>query len=81
MKKLFTLTIALATMWSLSSAQNVGVDVATPEQKLDVAGGIKIGNTSNGVAGSLLGTEQISKYMTEQVGFPLVRTRMTKYSM
>jgi hypothetical protein len=34
-------------------AQNVGVDVATPQQKLDVLGGIRIGNTSTGLAGSI----------------------------
>jgi hypothetical protein len=53
MKKFSTLLLGLLTVWSFSNAQNVGVDVATPQQKLDVAGGIKIGNTSNGVAGSL----------------------------
>lgn len=53
MKKISTLLLGLLTVWSFSNAQNVGVDVATPQQKLDVAGGIKIGNTSNGVAGSL----------------------------
>lgn len=53
MKRLFTLTIAFSTLWTWSFGQNVGVDVAAPEQKLDVAGGIKIGNTSNGVAGSI----------------------------
>ena len=36
-----------------ASAQNVGVDVAAPQQKLDVAGGIRIGTTSAGLAGSL----------------------------
>lgn len=34
-------------------SQNVGVDVVTPVQKLDVAGGLRLGNTSNGVAGSM----------------------------
>lgn len=37
----------------VSFGQNVGVDVANPEQKLDVAGGLRIGTTSNGLAGSL----------------------------
>ncbi|MFM1875561.1 MAG: hypothetical protein RL266_1298, partial [Bacteroidota bacterium] len=34
-------------------AQNVGVDVALPQQKLDVAGGIRIGSTTNALLGSL----------------------------
>ncbi len=34
-------------------AQNVGVDVVTPLQKLDVAGGLRLGTTSNGIAGSI----------------------------
>jgi len=36
-----------------ATSQNVGVDVASPQQKLDVAGALKIGSTSTGVAGSL----------------------------
>ncbi|MCB9190050.1 MAG: tail fiber domain-containing protein [Flavobacteriales bacterium] len=53
MKKLFSLLTCVALTPVLLNAQNVGVDVASPEQKLDVAGGIKIGTTTNGVAGSL----------------------------
>ena len=53
MKRILTLLLSTSLFPLLSMAQNVGVDVATPEQKLDVAGGIKIGNTANGVAGSI----------------------------
>ena len=53
MKQLFTFLLSVSFIPFLTTAQNVGVDVAIPAQKLDVAGGIKIGNTSNGVAGSL----------------------------
>lgn len=35
------------------TAQNVGIDDNTPEQKLDVNGAIKIGSTASGVAGSI----------------------------
>jgi hypothetical protein len=35
-----------------ASSQNLGVDIATPQQKLDVAGGLKIGNSTNGIGGS-----------------------------
>lgn len=58
MKKLYFF-FAIAFAWSNASAQNVGVDVASPAQKLDVAGAIKIGSTTTGVAGSLrwTGTE------------------------
>jgi|GEM_PF-3136182 len=33
--------------------QNVGVDVATPLQKLDVAGGLRIGASSSAIVGSI----------------------------
>ncbi len=46
----FLFFLALATPF-LGHAQNVGVDVASPVQKLDVAGGLKLCNTANGVAG------------------------------
>ncbi|MDP6908835.1 MAG: hypothetical protein QF371_04975, partial [Flavobacteriales bacterium] len=49
---LLTLSIAIG-LYGLTEAQNVGVDVAVPQQKLDVAGGMRIGNTSTGLAGSL----------------------------
>ncbi len=52
MKKFF-LPIALIGFSHVSFAQNVGVDVAAPQQKLDVAGAIKVGSTTTGAAGSL----------------------------
>ena len=52
MKKFFTLIVFIGFI-SFSLAQNVGVDVASPQQKLDVAGALKIGSTTTGVAGSL----------------------------
>lgn len=48
--KLFFLLMCCALF---SSAQNVGVDVPTPLEKLDVAGGIRVGNTSNTNAGTI----------------------------
>lgn len=45
--------ILLSLLAASSFSQNVGVDVSSPEQKLDVLGGVKIGNTTNGVAGSI----------------------------
>jgi len=50
--KRFLLLPALALSFTAYS-QNVGVDVATPLQKLDVAGGLRIGNTANNLAGSI----------------------------
>jgi len=44
---------ALMLFGTVVCAQNVGVDVAAPLQKLDVAGGLRIGNTTNGLAGSV----------------------------
>lgn len=45
---------ALALNAHISMAQNnVGVDVSSPTQKLDVNGAIRIGTTSNNVAGSI----------------------------
>jgi len=51
--KRFVQLIFLAGFPTWALAQNVGVDVATPQQKLDVAGALKIGNTTTGAAGSL----------------------------
>lgn len=56
MKKLLTLTAFLLSNISyLTSvyAQNVGVDVASPVEKLDVLGAIRIGTTSNTNAGTI----------------------------
>ena len=53
MKKLFILLFTIGILPFLGIAQNVGVDVATPLQKLDVAGAIKLGSTTTGVAGSM----------------------------
>ena len=47
---LLTLTTGLMTGLN---AQNVGADVTSPAQKLDVAGPLKLGTTSTGVAGSI----------------------------
>ncbi|MBI1287932.1 MAG: hypothetical protein GC178_10165, partial [Flavobacteriales bacterium] len=52
MKKIYLLIVLIAPA-VCGQAQNVGVDVSTPIQKLDVAGGLRIGSTSNGVAGSM----------------------------
>jgi hypothetical protein len=54
MKKVFTFSIITGILGVFQvNAQNVGVDIAAPQQKLDVAGGIRIGNTSTGLAGSM----------------------------
>jgi hypothetical protein len=49
---LLTLTIT-GFLSNLAFAQNVGVDVASPVEKLDVLGAIRIGNTSNTNAGAI----------------------------
>lgn len=53
MKIHITLTLFFTAVCTWAFGQNVGVDVATPQQKLDVAGAIKIGSTTTGSAGSL----------------------------
>ncbi|MCB9190051.1 MAG: tail fiber domain-containing protein [Flavobacteriales bacterium] len=53
MNRFYIIFSGLILLSTITFSQNVGVDVASPEQKLDVAGGIKIGTTTNGVAGSL----------------------------
>ncbi len=57
MKKLLTLTTLIYGLLTIDcgliTAQNVGVDVATPVEKLDVLGAIRIGTTSNTNAGTI----------------------------
>ncbi|MCF8258947.1 MAG: hypothetical protein K9J06_15435, partial [Flavobacteriales bacterium] len=50
---LLLLSVAMMLVGTAALAQNVGVDIASPLQKLDVAGGLRIGNTTNGLAGSI----------------------------
>ncbi|MCF8277326.1 MAG: hypothetical protein K9J17_11380 [Flavobacteriales bacterium] len=38
---------------AFSQSNGVGIDIPNPQQKLDVAGGIRIGNTTTGLAGSI----------------------------
>lgn len=55
MRKIYPILFAVFA-YSASLAQNVGVDVAVPKQKLDVAGAIKIagaGTTPSGVGGDV----------------------------
>lgn len=61
MKKVYLISLSILA-FSAANAQNVGVDVATPQQKLDVAGAIKIGSTSTGVAGSLRWTGSVFQF-------------------
>lgn len=61
MNKAFTcILLCLSTLGSF--AQNVGVGVANPVEKLDVAGGIKLGNTSNTAAGTIRWNEVRSDF-------------------
>ena len=57
MKKLLTLTTLIYGLLTIDcgliTAQNVGVDVASPVEKLDVLGAIRIGTTSNTNAGTI----------------------------
>lgn len=52
MKKLLT-TCLILSITTIAYAQNVGIDVGTPLQKLDVAGAIRIGTTSTANAGAI----------------------------
>lgn len=53
MKKVYLILVSVVVFADATMSQNVGVDVATPVQKLDVAGGLRLGTTANGVAGSM----------------------------
>ncbi|MGE0635881.1 MAG: phage tail protein [Bacteroidia bacterium] len=57
MKKILALIALICGLWTmdhgLATAQNVGVDVATPVEKLDVLGAIHIGTTTNTNAGTI----------------------------
>jgi hypothetical protein len=70
MKNLFTFALVLSV--SNTIAQNVGVDVATPLQKLDVAGGIRIGTSSSAIVGSIrFNAGQFEVCVTNGVWIPL----------
>lgn len=47
------ITFALLAFTFAAEAQNFGVDVSSPQEKLDVNGAIRIGNTSGSNAGSI----------------------------
>jgi hypothetical protein len=48
-----SLVVVIVLTFNHTLAQNVGVDVATPQQKLDVAGGLRISTSGNAIAGSI----------------------------
>lgn len=53
MMKKFNLAAGFIFLFSNVQSQNIGMGTNTPEQKLDVNGAIKIGTTSQNVAGSI----------------------------
>lgn len=57
MKQVSTVALGLAFIFSFFAfeafSQNFGVDVPSPQEKLDVNGAIRIGNTTNSNAGSI----------------------------
>jgi hypothetical protein len=70
MKKLFLLSFSIISTAAI--AQNVGVDVATPLQKLDVAGGIRIGTSPSAIVGSIrFNAGQFEVCVTNGVWIPL----------
>ena len=70
MKKLFLLSFSIISTAAI--AQNVGVDVATPLQKLDVAGGIRIGSSPSAIVGSIrFNAGQFEVCVTNGVWIPL----------
>lgn len=46
-------TLILLQLWAVPSAQNVGIGVPTPQQKLDVDGALKIGTTNTNQPGAI----------------------------
>jgi hypothetical protein len=72
MTKLYISLIATLSISSASLAQNLGVDVATPLQKLDVAGGIRIGTSPSAIVGSIrFNAGQFEVCVTNGVWIPL----------
>jgi hypothetical protein len=72
MTKLYISLIATLSISSAALAQNLGVDVATPLQKLDVAGGIRIGSSSSAIVGSIrFNAGQFEVCVTNGVWIPL----------
>jgi hypothetical protein len=72
--KKFTWIVSTALSLATTSAiaQNVGVDVATPLQKLDVAGGIRIGTSPSAIVGSIrFNAGQFEVCVTNGVWIPL----------
>lgn len=53
MKKQLLPAFALLFLTTASLAQNVGINVASPQQSLDVIGGIRIGTTATDLPGSI----------------------------
>lgn len=75
MKKIYALIskIALGTAFLAGSAlvaeaQNFGVDVANPQEKMDVNGAIRIGNTSNSNAGTIRYSSVSHKFQVNMNG-------------
>jgi hypothetical protein len=72
--KKFTWIVSTALSLATTSAiaQNVGVDVSTPLQKLDVAGGIRIGTSPSAIVGSIrFNAGQFEVCITNGVWIPL----------
>jgi hypothetical protein len=53
MKERLLYSLAFLSLTTASLAQNVGINVANPEQSLDVSGAIKIGTTVSAISGSI----------------------------
>lgn len=53
MKHKLPLTISFVLLTSLASAQNIGVGTNSPQEKLDVVGGVRVGYTTSNNGGTL----------------------------
>lgn len=68
MKKVYSFVLAFSISILGASAQNMGIGTATPNEKLDVQGAIKIGNTTANNAGTIRYDATAQKFQVNIAG-------------